>query len=171
MYADDTTLLVSHNQLADLFLNCNSALNFVISWFEDNRLCINVAKTNYMLFTHSIKNPNLFNVVLNDIVVERRSSVKFLGVILDDKLNWKEHIKCISIKLAHDVAMLKIGNYCLPKSCLYNLYFAFFYSHMTYALPLWCNAGIVVLDQINVLQRRAIKIIAGLYLFMYMLKI
>jgi hypothetical protein len=165
MYADDTTLLLSDSNLSNLYHNANSALSLAVTWFEDNRLNINAAKTNYLLFSSLNYTVDQYSLLLNNMIISRKPHVKFLGVILDDKLNWKEHINCLSIKLSHDIAMLSVAKYCLPRSCLLMLYYAFFYSHITYALILWGNASV---EHIYTLQRRAIKIIANLPLYVHL---
>ena len=161
MYADDTTLLLCDRSLTNLFSNANNTLNAVSEWFMHNRLNINIAKTNYLLYTRSTVDVNVYSLVLNNNVIERKTSVKFLGVIIDDKINWKEHVNSLCTKLSHDVAMLKVAKYCFPKSCLLTLYFAFFYAHLCYALPLWCCTGTTILETLYRLQKCAIKIIVG----------
>ena len=161
MYADDTTLLLCDRSLTNLFSNANNTLNAVSEWFMHNRLNINIAKTNYLLYTRSTVDVNVYSLVLNNNVIERKTFVKFLGVIIDDKINWKEHVNSLCTKLSHDVAMLIVAKYCFPKSCLLTLYFAFFYAHLCYALPLWCCTGTTILETLYRLQKCAIKIIVG----------
>jgi hypothetical protein len=150
MYADDTTLLISDKSLNNLFRVANSELTAITNWFHDNKLCINFTKTNYMVFTNSVVNNLSLN--LNNINIESKPFVKFLGIILDNKLNWKDHINCLILKLSHDVAMLKVASHCLPKSCLLTLYFSFFHSHMSYAINFWSNAGTTFCEPIRSLQ-------------------
>jgi hypothetical protein len=167
IYADDTTLLLSDRSLTNLYAVANTALVSVANWFIDNRLNINIAKTNYLLFTNSVTGATVHNLMLNNYFIERKTYVKFLGLVLDDKLNWHEHVNGLCTKLSHDIAMLKVAKYCFTKSCLNTLYYAFFYSHITYALPMWCSAGTTVLDSIRKLQKRVIKIIANIGIYVH----
>ena len=130
MYADDTILLLSTDNLDTLFSHINQELIHIAAWLYDNRLSINLAKTNYLLFTKSAADN--YNITLNDYILERKSNTKFLGIIIDDKLLWCDHINSLVVKLSHDVALLTLGSYSLPQSYLLTLYYAFFYSHSTY---------------------------------------
>ncbi len=164
MYADDTTLLLSSNNLDKLFENMNHELLLISAWFYDNRLSINLSKTNYLLFTnkHIVNNRA---IILNNNQIERKSNTKFLGVIIDDKLNWREHINNLIVKLSRDVALLKVASHCLPKSCLLTLYHAFFHSHLLYAILIWSSACTTYCEPIRVLQHRALRILAGLPIY------
>ena len=127
MYADDTTLLLSTDNLDTLFNHINQELIHVAVWFYDNRLSINLTKTNYLLFNKSAADN--YKITFHDYKLERKSNTKFLVIIIDDKLLWRDHINSLVVKLSRDVASLTVGSYSLPQSCLLTLYYAFFYSH------------------------------------------
>jgi len=61
-----------------------------------------------------------------------RSSLKYLGVILDDKLNWKPQIEKLVTQLSKSCRMLfKLKHYTnIP--VLKSVYFALFHSYLTY---------------------------------------
>ena len=64
-------------------------------------------------------------------------SAKFLGVILDDKLTWKEHVEKLKVKLKRSFGMLCRGKNLLNPHGLKMLYYAQFYSHLSYCIVLW----------------------------------
>ena len=86
---------------------------------------LNVTKTNFMLFSKLNNNVDV-NVSLCGLNVTRVYVTKFLGVLIDSKLSWKEHIKCISIKLSKCCSILYKASYLLDTATLRTLYNAMF---------------------------------------------
>ena len=87
------------------------------------------------------------------------NNVKYLGIKIDENLNWKYHINEVSIKLIRANAILfKIRNYVNPK-VLRFIYFAIFESHLNYSSIVWAqNPG--SLKCLIVLQKKALRIIS-----------
>ena len=92
LFADDTNLFMSGTDLVELGNICSSELDKLNVWFSLNKLSLNVSKTNFMVFSNRNIVCNV-NITINNCVIERVHSTKFLGVIIDEKLNWKEHIQ------------------------------------------------------------------------------
>ena len=61
-----------------------------------NRLCLNVAKSNFTLFHMPQKEIPQLSFFINGMVIEHVKEFNFLGLILDNNLNWKSHLKAIS---------------------------------------------------------------------------
>ena len=68
-------------------------------WFQVNKLSLNVAKTNVMIFGNNIYDDN-YMVSINGMNINSMYVTKCLGVHIDSKLNWNEHISVIKTKLA-----------------------------------------------------------------------
>ena len=88
MYADDTNLFYSNNDIETLFSAINMELEKISEWFKANKLSLNVKKTNYTLF-HKSSSKDYLNLKLLELktvnsVLKRQISVKFLGVMLDE---------------------------------------------------------------------------------------
>ena len=155
MYATDTTVLLSTDNIDTLFNHINQELILVAAWFYDNRLSINLVKTNYLLFAKSAADS--YNITLNNYKLERKCNTKFLGIIIDDKLLRRDHINSLEVKLSCDVALLTVGSYSLLQSYLLTLYYAFFYSHLTYCIQIWSAACTTLCNLTRTLQKRALK--------------
>ena len=69
-------------------------LDKVIKWFSANKLVINLSKTNIMLFSNKRGNLKL-QVHVDNIYLEENQNETFLGVIIDNKLLWKNHIELV----------------------------------------------------------------------------
>ena len=82
MYADDTSVLLSGDDLKDLTCLLNKELELLFIWLKSNKLSLNTQKTFYMLFHRArIKGNNLV-VKINDSVLNRVNNIKYLGVII-----------------------------------------------------------------------------------------
>ena len=98
-----------------------------------------------------------FNVKINDKTITRTTCVKYLGVFIDVKLTWSNHIAFLENKLSRSVGLFyRIRQY-LSDSALKPLYFSFVYSHLQFAIGAWGGVGITTLNQINVLHNKIIR--------------
>ena len=90
LFADDTNIFSTGKNLNELRESLNEDL---VNIEECNRLSLNVLKTNYMIFTTKNKLSHDVDIFLNNVRIERVYVTKFLGVQIDSKLNWKNHIE------------------------------------------------------------------------------
>jgi len=64
-----------------------------MDWLTANKLSLNISKTKYMLITNKHVSPESFVINVNSNLIERTLTYKHLGVIVDEKLTWKELCK------------------------------------------------------------------------------
>jgi len=81
LYADDINLHISGKNHETLEKTVNHVLNKIDHWVCANKLCINYSKSNFMLMNYW-KNIN-FSVSINHHPISKQSSLKYLGVLLD----------------------------------------------------------------------------------------
>ena len=103
MFADDTNLFYEHKDVKTLFSLVNQELQKINEWFEANKPSLNVGKTKYSIF-HKPSSKNDLPLLLPRLQmkkhkVERVKSIKLLGVLLDENLSLKDHIKYIRTRL------------------------------------------------------------------------
>ena len=110
IFADDTNLFYSHHNIKELFTTVNKELQKLGDWFTSNKLSLNIKKTKYTFFhKNSVKDSvplKLPDLHIFNKTIERTSSIKFLGVMLDEQITWNEHIKTIGKKLAKNIGLL-----------------------------------------------------------------
>ena len=87
------------------------------------------------------------------------SRCKFLGVQIDEKLGWKEHIEYIRKKLSKSIGLLKKARQYFPKECLRSLYYTFIFPYLNYCIHVWGNTYVSYLDPIIKAHKRIIRII------------
>ena len=125
-----------------------------------NKLSLNVSKSSLLLFNIRNKNNNVkLNVNINDIKINQVTNLKFLGIIIDEKLDWKSQINYVSTKLSRAIGILNKVKFKLNLKSLVLVYNSFFYSQLTYCCNIWDNTFFSNLNKICILQKRALKII------------
>lgn len=129
------------------------------SWFRCNKLSLNVSKTNFILFNSS---PNLADLDLcsfniNGKELNRVYNTKFLGVHIDDCLNYKSHIEYLINKLSKYVGLFYKLRHFLPLSALLILYRTLFEPHLNYCNVIWCNTFTTHLTKLISLQKKVIR--------------
>ena len=110
IFADDTNLILSHTNIKELFNLMNSELEKFNEWFKSNKLSINADKTKFILFHKSRQSMNLPlklpDLKTNNVLIEQKEYLKFLGVIIDQNLSWKQHISVLESKLSRAIGIL-----------------------------------------------------------------
>jgi hypothetical protein len=163
LFADDTNLSYSDNCINNLKVIVNSEIAKLSTWFTVNKLSFNCKKSNYMLFGHKHLDDALCKnmITINSNTLERVKVVKFLGILIDDKMDWKAHISHVASKVARNIGiMYKIKNK-LNLSTMIMLYNSLVYSHLLYCCIVWGSASSTSLNKLRVLQKKIIRIITG----------
>jgi hypothetical protein len=160
LYADDTNIFFSGNDLQTLYNQINSDLNKVLEWLRANKLSLNINKSHCMIFSNRQVNYN-DNIKMNNEIIENVNSSKFLGVILDNKLCWSEHIAYIKGKISRNLGIVCKARKVLNQDSLKNLYYAFIYPHLCYCVEIWGNACKTYIDVINKIHKKCIRILCN----------
>ena len=99
---------------------------------------MNVKKTELVIFKHQRKKlDSPIKIKLSRKRLYPSKSVKYLGIKIDENLNWKQHIHDIAIKLNRANALLSIIRNYVNKLTLRTIYFAIFDSHINYVNLIW----------------------------------
>ena len=161
MFADDNTIFLSNSNIDDLQDLVNEEPSHLAEWLKINKLSLNVKKTHYMVFTNKRSPASTIKLEINNERIVETCKTKFLGVIIDDKLTWKEHMNYISGKIARGIGIITKARKYLNKESLLSLYYSFIYPYFTYCNKVWGNTCKTYLEKIILQQKRAIRIIAG----------
>ena len=124
LYADDTCVLLNGNDYLSLIASLNSELDKLSIW-----LSLNVQKTYFMVFHRAkIKIVNPIDVTMNNCCLKKTDSLKYLGVNIDHRLNWSQHITHVKNKVSKGIGiMYRVRSY-FTKSSLRKLYFSYILS-------------------------------------------
>ena len=159
-FADDTTLLLSHQNPNYLQFCVESELANVQDYFNANKLTLNVSKSMYILY-HSQRNlPSKFTIKLNGVELPRTNCAKLLGVWMDDKLKWDTHVNKLTHKLKSGLGMMRRSKNLLAPKAKRLLYFGQIHSNLSYALCIWGTMlQRSLIKKLNRLQKEAIRLI------------
>jgi len=162
MFADDTNLFIQGSDIDVLEHNVNSELDKIISWLYANKLSLNVGKTHSMIFTSNRNfHDRVTNIMIEGTCIETVPKTKFLGVIIDSKLSWKDHIFYICNKIAKGIGIIRKVRDLLDRDTLLSLYYTFVYPYMTYCNIIWGKAAKIHLLKLHLLQKRILRIICN----------
>lgn len=127
----------------------------------NNSLSFNASKTKYMIFKSDSNTQNQMEpIIINNTIIQHTSTAKYLGLIIDCNLTWKQHIEHIRNKLLPYLFILRHTKYTLPMKTKIALYYSFFNSNISYMIPIW---GYTTNNHLNCLQKTQNKAIRSLF--------
>ena len=165
MYADDTSLCLKSKYIFQLNRAMNRDLEDLDSWLKGSKLSLNIVKTQSMLIATKPRHKALNNAAENlkleifgselDVVTKTR----YLGVQVDNSLDWNEHIKVISSKVSRAIGFLKYAKNILPIASVKTLYTSIVEPHFRYCCSVWGCCGATTINRLQKLQNRAARIL------------
>ena len=158
LFADDTNIFCSDVNILDLCKNVSLELDKLNIWFAVNKLSLNVSKTNFILFGNRNYNGEV-DIKIDGINIERVYVTKFLGVLIDHKLNWKDHINHICNKVSRNIAIIYKASKVLNTKSLFSLYCTLILPYLNYCSENWGNTYESNLNKLFLKQKRVIRII------------
>ena len=120
-------------------------------------------KTKYSLFHKPSKKDDiplrLPKLIINNYEIQREEFIEFLGVLLDQHLTWKEHIKLTENKIAKNTGILYKARLYLHKRALLCVCYSYIHSYLNYANTAWCRTSRTYLKKLQSQQKHAIRIV------------
>ena len=101
------------------------------------------------------------NLSINGRKIKRVDKTRFLGVIIDDKLNWDPHIEHLENKMLSTIVLVKRVRKVIPESHYKAIYHSLFESHLSYCISCWGGAYSSKLDKLFRIQKRCMRILFG----------
>ena len=159
-FADDTFIMYASKNLKTVETIINTELKQVVSWLKLNKLSLNAGKTE-LIFFHSqrhILNYDSISIKFNGKKLFPVDQIKYLGMYIDKYLSWNFHIQQLSKKLSRANGILsKLRHNASIETCL-KVYYALFYSHLTYGCNIWGLTSEENINKIEVLQKKCLRI-------------
>ncbi len=162
IYADDTSLsttleiIFKSNNDMNISLTLNHKLADISDWLKLNKLSLNVMKCKYMIFHKPRKKINPLQITIDDTIIERVQEFNFLGLTLNENLNWKDHINKISNKISSSIGILNKLKYFLPQHIKILIYNSLILSHLNFGIMTWGYQC----ERVIKLQKRALRILS-----------
>ena len=158
LFADDTHLYYESDSIKEIEFKMNKELKKISTWLTVNRLSLNVKKTNFVVF-HPYNKPMTKTITLkiHRKAIAESDHVRYLGLLVDNTLTWKQHINKVTKTLSKLCGVLyKIRPY-VTQDILIMLYNTLVYPHLTYGSEVWCSADKSHLDKILLAQKRLVR--------------
>ena len=156
LYVDDANIIVTGHNLLEIEEKLSRLSILLLKWVNDNGLLLNLRKTNYMIFTRQNIQQNV-NVMIGNTAIERKSETKFLGVIIDDRLTWTQHIRAIKMKMSRYVGIMYKIKSQLPLQARIQIYHSFVQSHVNYCSLVWGFAAKSNIESLFTSQKKGIR--------------
>ena len=98
---------------------------------------------------------------LNNAALERKETVKFLGVYRDEGTNWKLHSNYISKRIAKFPPVLFRTNRCLDTSSKNVIYSSLIYFNLSYCITVWGSCSLTALKPVITIRKETIHSISS----------
>ena len=166
LFADDSNLFVTGRNMNELFDAANLACSQVSYWFECNRLTVNCSKSAYILFFPNDDDDNFIKsnqlrILLDNSEISRVNVIKFLGILLDDKLSFKSHINSVICKINGLNGMLYRRRDYIPLNYRKSLYFALVHPRIQYGIEIYGKTTLKLLQPLHISCNRVLRTLQG----------
>ena len=166
LFADDTNIFIEGVNAREVYRKGNELLKYLLRYMTLNKLHINMTKCCYIHFKPQTRAKTddadaQLNLKLDDFPIKQCTETKFLGVIIDDKLNWDAHIKYLKRKLGYSVATLNRIKDSIPNHLHRDLYYTLFESHLSYCISAWGSAAQFRINTLWVAQKHCVRVLFG----------
>ena len=119
MYADHTCVTIASENLNELITDLNNELETISNWMRINNFSLNTSKREFMDVGYRRKlnkvGDELPNLVLNNEVIKMVEKIKYLGINIDESLNWEEQYKTVKNRLKGGIGPLRKAKDILPQ--------------------------------------------------------
>ena len=158
LYADDSNAGAAGADLCDLYALINRELCLMNRWIKSNGLSTNNVKLLHILFSGTNVNVN-YVIRLGDSIVKKGSHTKLLGLLIDERLKWDQHVLSISKKISKLCGIMYLVRKKLNDQSLITIYYSLIYSHVTYCISIWGGTWLCHLKPLISAQKRFVKLI------------
>ena len=166
IFADDVVVYSSSSCIQTLQASMQNTMNDVFKWYQDNKLCLSIDKCSTLVINNNIKNPiRDFKINIGNEPLLQVKSMKYLGVVIDDTLNWHEHISTITKKFNIINARLRKLRNTTPLELRVKLYNSICTPVLDYASTVWGSFAQNVTNKIQRMEHIAARTLSGNYDF------
>ncbi len=164
MFADDTNAFVISDKPELLITEAKHILKQLSNCSEDNKILVSLEKVQFSIFHTRNKDkriPPVCNSITlnNNVVIHMVSSAKFLGIILNEKLNWTDHVTALKQTLVKYAGSFKVIAKHVPITSKRQLYYAYVYSRVQYGIEVYGHTSSKNIKQLQTVQNRTLKIL------------
>ena len=160
LFADDAALITHAKSLKQLKKLLKTQSKAFFDWLILNKLTLNYKKTKYMIFQKKGISKRLLkkvNLNINKNNIKQVETFKYLGIILDNKLSWQEHIQSLQTKLAKFSGVVYKTRHFIPTKILMMLYNALVGSYLRYGIRAWGTCSPHLRNALQASQNKVVR--------------
>ena len=169
-FADDTVIIFNSSSWQQVFTKANNEMDIVKEWLDDSLLTLNIEKTKYLAFSIDKRGqpPDANSITIHQCMrryqcncepLQKVLSLKYLGIVVDNKLRWADHIDLLSSRIRRLAYIFKDLRNILDPKTLKTTYYALCQSILSYGIIGWGGCAKTIMQQVEVAQKLIIKII------------
>ena len=160
MYADDTSSSSSTESTNDIISEVIQNMRSLMDRLRANRLSLNTL-TLSGTSANILKIGELLAIRVDGYTIKRVRKAKYLGMIIDEKLTWENHIDHISLKIKRNIGIMRRMRDDIPKRSLILLYKTLVKPSFRYCNTTWGTCNSSLFDRLQALQNRAVRTVAN----------
>jgi hypothetical protein len=161
IYADDVAIVKAESK-NDLLENMKHDILLIEEYYNTNCLVLNINKSKIMYFGNKSVAECQEPFLLNGETIESVPHFKYLGLIIDSRMNFKVHIDTLANKISSNICILWRVRGFMPRHILINLFSSLIHSNLIHLIEVFGSASKELIFRFERLQRRALKIIFNL---------
>lgn len=170
-FADDTVLIARHKTWKGTFDIAENDIGLVKSWLDANLLTLNGHKTKFVTFSLSaVSQPNdTYNITIHSCSksdffctcpnLERVTHIKYLGVMIDNKLRWDQHLASLTPRIRKLSYVFRTLRNILTPVILKTVYYALCQSLLGYGIIIWGGCAQTIIDPLHKAQKMILRVI------------
>ena len=155
-YADDTQFFTSGQDPVTIQLSMQADLQSASEWFQSNGMGLNVDKCLSMWVG---SNSEDLPLQLKNRNLQLSSSMKLLGITIDNAVNFHEHVSGLVRKVSNQLQVLKRHKRLIPTGAKKRLYESFILSHLNYCSVIWLHCGKKNVDKLEKINERCLRFV------------
>ena len=137
IYADDVVIYTSNSDVKKLQNDLQTVMNDVNRWYKENKLVLSLEKCNTMIINSNNSPDDKIKIYLDNTLLQQVSSVKYLGLTIDNKLKWTEHTLNIVKKININNSKIRRLSNILPQVLRKKIHTTFSIPSIDYAATVW----------------------------------
>jgi hypothetical protein len=159
LFADDSSMIITKSDPMEFTNTINRNIIQITRWFKSNSLSLNTDKTHFLQFHTKINQNYDIQISFENKQISKAQNIKFLGIIIDSSLSWKQHIDDIIHKLNEECFAIRSIKLFMSLEAMRSIYFSYFHSILSYGSIFWGNS--VHSKYIFKIQKRTIRVITN----------
>ena len=161
LFADDTALFIQGKEIQIIFNTMKNCMVKLTEWYSCNRLTLNLTKTCYSIYHGPKKQvPKMYNrMTINGNIIHQENKVKYLGLMIDETLSWKDHIDYLIASLSKFYGIFNKIKHFVPKNHKLTIYNAYVFSKICYGIEIYGSLSETLNNRLQIVSNKLLKIL------------